>query len=607
VPHYINDRGSVEEICVTQRSYRPLQMHRIPYTDLTEAQVTQALRPAASGPVSKSPTSSVLAGTRLKIVTDGGPTLVYAFRSDRDLELSENSAKPVKAGYGALEDRSLVMVTHMLPGTQRGYTLVVDRATGLATVFETSFSGYATQELAAAAEAKREPQFRNGRRHREAQRRIWFGYVDKGVAAPTERHAFTNRLEGKGIHWAQDGDVEILEFYLSVTFSNFIELTRSGGELTYAAPSDYIMVNDHQFIYSRIECEFSGTFTLQLVDLFDMTQKGVRLGLTESDALEYYTYSGRGELTGQIASFEAFGNNAETRGPRRVYRPLETFDVMTDDEVKDQVLNHAHAFGDGKGSGAAGMGGYKSALATRFVGKSVTVRMDGAGPALDYEFTGERTLKWRYAGQASWRNAFYEMYEPDDELYFFAHLLDEEFPRSCAMVALDMKNGLATVVKGTTGTPFRNNETTPHYYFGTFKTEGSPTPPTYLRHGWTDEMVGECVTWNYQRGNPGLTSMHFYATPSAYSWIIFQPDGSGGMQWSSPGWYSRLRDGVYIMAWVEEACNGTLGVICFNQRLLHDAGFGFHVGRNGLSLSVIGARARHAGRFDIRKYLGLKA
>ena len=590
-----------------KRTYRSLQMHRIPYTDLSESQVTQALRAGAAGPASQSPVSNVLSGTRLKIVTDGGPVLAYTFRTAKDLELSENGGKPIKAAYGALEDRSLLLISHLVPGTQRGYQLVVDQHTGLATVFEVSFNGYAALEIAAAAEAKREPQFKNGRRNREVQRKVWFGYVDRGGLVPTARHTYTNRLEGKGLYWKQDTDIEILEFYVSVTFSNFIELSRFGGEMTVCAPTDYLMVNDHQFIYSRIECEFSGTFTLQLINLFDMTQKGVRLGLTEQDVLEYYLYTGQGSVTGQIASFEAFGNNGETRGPRRVYRPLETFEVMTDAEVKEQVLNHAHAFGDGQGSGAAGMGGYKSEVVTRFVGKGLSVNTGNDGPALEYTFTDERHLKWRYAGQANWRDAFYEMYEPDDELYFFAHLLDAEFPRSCAMVAFDMKNGLATVVKGTTGTPFRNNETTPHYDFGTFKAEGSPTPPTYLRHGWTDEMVGECVTWNYQRGNPGLTSLHFYATPSTYSWIIFQPDGSGGMQWSSPGWYSKLRDGVYLMAWVEEACNGTLGVICFNQRLMHDAGFGFHVGRNGLSLSVIGARARHAGKFDLKPYLGLKA
>ena len=590
---------------MAQRHYRPLQMHRIAYTDLTETQMTQLLRPTANGPSSRSVVSNALAGKRIKIVTDGGPILEYAFRNGRELELSENGGKTIKAKYGALESRSLVLISHMIPGTQRGYTLVVDQRTGLATAFEVFFSGYAAIETAAAAEAKRPPQFKMGRRNREAQRKIWFGYVDSD-GAPTARHTFTNRLEGKGIHWRQDNDIEILEFYLSIIYSNMIELTRFGGEMTTCAPSDYIMVNDHQFIYSRIECEFAGTFTLQLIDLFDMTQKGVRLGLNEKDELEYYLYTGQGEVVGQIASFEAFGNNAETRGARRVYRPLETFETMSDAEVKDQALNHAHSFGDGKGSGAAGMAGYKSEVVTRFAGKQLSIRMDN-GPAIDYDFVDGKKLKWRYAGDGHWREAWYEMYEPDEELYFFAHFLDAEFPRSCAMVALDMKNGLSTLLKGATGTPFRNNETHPTYYFGTFQTEGAPTPPTYLRHGWTDEMVGECVTWNYQRGNPGLSSMHFYATPSTYSWIIFQPDGSGGMQWSSPGWYSKLRDGVYIMAWVEEACNGTLGVICFNQRLMHDAGFGFHVGSRGLSLSVIGARARHAGKFNIKHYLGLKA
>jgi hypothetical protein len=592
---------------VVTRNYQPLQMHRIPYTDLTESQVSLALRATASGPSSKSPLSNVLVGKRLKIVTDDGPTLEYNFRTGRELELSESGGKAIKAGYGAMESRSLVLVSHMIPGTQRGYELVVDQHTGLATVFEVSFSGYAQQEIATAAAAtpKREPQFKNGRRNREVQRKIWFGYVDDGAAKPTARHSYTNRMEGKGIYWKQDTDIEILEFYLSITFSNFIELTRFGGEMTICAPSDYIMVSDHQFIYSRIECEFTGTQTLQIVDLFDMTQKGVRLGLTAKDELEYYMYTGKGEITGQTATFEVFGNNSETRGPRRVYRPLETFEVMTDDEVKEQVINHAHAFGDGKGSGAAGMGGYKSELITHFAGKKLTARMDN-GPVIEYDFTDGKKLQWRYEGNSNWREAWYEMYEPDDGLFFFAHLLDAEFPRSCAMVALDTKNGLSTIVKGTTGTRFRNNETTPTYYFGVYQMEGAPTPPQYLRHGWTDEMVGECVTWNYAPGNPGLTSMHFYATPSSYSWIIFQPDGSGGMQWSSPGWYSKLRDGVYIMAWVEEACNGTLGVICFNQRIMHDAGFGFHVGRNGLSLSVVGARARHAGKFEIEKHIGLK-
>ena len=582
---------------MSTRNYLPEPKHRFPFTALTEAQISQKLQAANNGPSSKSAFSTALSGKNLKIVTDNGLTLEYNIGSGRELSVSENGAAAVTSAYGALELTPLILISHLVPGTQRGYQVIIDQHSNLATVVETWFSGYEPAK-------------------REVQREVYYGYVDNGGEVPSTRHHITNRLEGKGIYWKQDNDVETLDFYCTVIFSNFVELTRTGGELTYAAPSDYIMINDHQFIYSRVEAEFSGLLTLYVLDLHQMTQAGVRLGFDEQDALEYYMFLGKGEVTGQIATFEVFGNNGEKiaygnrarpteKGARLVYRPLSTFPVMTDDEVRDQVLNHAHAFGDGAGSGAGGMGGYKSEQVDKMAGKSITVRMDNGGPVLEYQFVDKTNLKWRYEGDSNWRDAFYEMYEPDHELYFFAHFLDADFPRSCAMVALDMKNGLSTLVKGTTGTPYRNNETTPNYYFGIFEMQGI-IPPRYHRHGWTDELVGEAVTWNYQPGNPGLTSMHIYLTPNSYSWVIFLGDGSGGMQWTSPGWYSKLRDDVYIMAWVEEACNGTLGVICFNKRTMHDAGFGFHVGPNGLSLSVVGARARHAGKFNIEKFLGPK-
>ncbi len=304
------------------------------------------------------------------------------------------------------------------------------------------------------------------------------------------------------------------------------------------APADYIMINDHQFIYSRAEAELGGILTLYILDLHAMEQAGIRLGFDERDELEYYMFRGEGEVTGQIATFEEFGNNGEEipygdrqrptePGMRMVYRPLRTFPVMTDAEVKDQVLNHAHAFGEGEGSGAGGMGGYKTELVDKLVGKSLTIRMDNDGPAIEYIFDELRKLRWRYEGDSNWRKDSYEAYEPDEELYFFAHFLDAEYPRSCAMVALDMKTGLSTLLKGTTGTPYRNNETHPAYYFGIFEMEGI-IPARYHRHGWTDELVGEAVTWNYQPGRGGLSSMHVYATPNSYSWTIFMPDGSLG-------------------------------------------------------------------------------
>ena len=62
--------------------------------------------------------------------------------------------------------------------------------------------------------------------------------------APTARHGITNRIEGKGFYWKQDTGIETIEHYPSVMFSNFVELTRFGGELSFCGPSDYIKISD---------------------------------------------------------------------------------------------------------------------------------------------------------------------------------------------------------------------------------------------------------------------------------------------------------------------------------------------------------------------------
>jgi hypothetical protein len=86
------------------------------------------------------------------------------------------------------------------------------------------------------------------------------------------------------------------------------------------------------------------------------------------------------------------------------------------------------------------------------------------------------------------------------------------------------------------------------------------------------------------------------------SWIIFQDSGAGGMQWSGPSGQVKIRDGLYYIYWLEEACNGTLGTIVINMRTMHDAGIGYHCGNEGLSMSPVGAHARHAGRFDVARF-----
>src|SRR5690349_8191960 len=143
-------------------------MHRIQYTKLTRPQITEKLTPAAlTGPTSASPLSDALAGKSLKINTDGGSQLTYTFKSRNKLVLQEQGHGRIESGYGALTLNGVILFSHLIPGSQRGYTVVIDQRSNLATVMEVWFSGY--------------------KDNREVQRELHYGYVEvAGKEAPKE-------------------------------------------------------------------------------------------------------------------------------------------------------------------------------------------------------------------------------------------------------------------------------------------------------------------------------------------------------------------------------------------------------------------------------------
>jgi hypothetical protein len=578
---------------MTGTPYPKEQLHRYPFTKLTPQQIADKLKPAGvAGPASASPPSDAFAGKQIRIVTDKGPTLAYRFKSANRLSVVENGAAAVDAGYGAQTMGDIAVLTHLMPGSQRGYALVIDQSSGLATVFELWFSGYQD--------------------NREVQREIYQGYLDQpGKEAPAARHVSTNRLEGHGYHWTLDNGVETLEFYPSAAYSNFVELTRLGGELSFCAPSDYIKITDDDYIYARVECEFSGTFTLYVLDLNRVQQVGLRLGFNASDALEYYTFHGRGEWLGQIAQFEKFGDikgdvvpppAGSPKGARRVYRPLATLPKMSKAQVDEAVAKKSTVFA--AGSAAAGspqMAGNSLPSTSWLAGKSFTLRYDD-GPVMEYKVDDAETLNWRKDGGA-WTQARTKAWEPAPGVIVFGHLLDGEPNHDGHSIVADFSQGLVTCFNGFLNTPYFANEAGVKIRFGVIEMEGL-VPPQYRRHKLTDELVGHALSWNYA---PGLTSMHLYTTPHSMSWIIFTDAGAGGLEWSGPANYVKIRDGLYFMYWLEEACNGTLGTIVINMKTMHDAGIGYHCGENGLSMSAVGAHARHAGRFDITRFYQVKS
>ena len=163
-----------------------IPMHRFKYTKLTKEQIGKKLKATASGPKCQSGLSDVLAGKSLKIVTQNGPVLEYAFRNKNSLTLSENGGRRIRAGYGALPLRQIVFFSHMIPNTQKGYHVFVDQDTHLATVVEVWFSSGRKERTLGRKEITVDD--------REAQRQFYFGYV---AVRSRPRHCITTPTASK--------------------------------------------------------------------------------------------------------------------------------------------------------------------------------------------------------------------------------------------------------------------------------------------------------------------------------------------------------------------------------------------------------------------------
>ena len=104
-------------------------MFRINYSQLGLAEVRAAVL-AGGGPVSAGPLSEKLVSKEVRILLDdegiAPPALSYSFPAADRLVLTENGGAPVECPYGALELGDIVLFAHMIPGTLRGYTAVLD-------------------------------------------------------------------------------------------------------------------------------------------------------------------------------------------------------------------------------------------------------------------------------------------------------------------------------------------------------------------------------------------------------------------------------------------------------------------------------------------------
>jgi hypothetical protein len=565
------------------------------YTPLTAEQILAKLKPTPAVK-SASPLSEALSGKSLKIVLDKGPTLEYTFESKNKLKFSEGGAAPVAVSYSAKELDEIILFTHLIPGTVRGYGIVYDTKTNLVTAFELWFCGFEKDK-------------------REVWRHFMFGYVDTGAPAPEKRHALTNRIEGKGTYWKNDNGVEMLYFFPSVVWSSFVELSDPLGGITITAPSDYIKIDDRLYIYSRAEQEYSGTLTLEVIDLFTVRHIGLRLGFDKNDALDYVMYYGEGEVTGQSTNLEPLTDygteipyderhrkqiNDQNKGSRPSYRPRFMHKDYTKAEVDEVIKTNSKVF-----EGRSIMSSFNTMEASDYMaGKKFMLRYDD-GPAWEYDIIDSKHLKWREKGEKAWHSEIYEGYEAAKDIILFSHICTGTDPQRCLTQAVDFSKALTTCVDAQIGNGRKPWEVGHRAIFGVLDIKGGPTPPAVERHGFTTELVGRAFAWTY---GDLMQSIHVYSTPESYSWTIILPRNAGGWMWSSPCLYVKLRDDAFLMSWTEDACNGNQGTFILNPWIMHDGGFFFGIGdtspdgKSDMHLTPMGAFARPLHGFDIMKY-----
>ena len=563
------------------------------YADLSAEYILSALG-ALPCPSSVSPLFAGLAGDGLTAHFDSGVTLTLAASDETTLTIQENDGAPITAAYKAMKLREALLLHVMLPGTLRSWNLVIDTKTRAATAFEIWFGGDAPIPF------------------REMQREIHRGYITcaKSADPVSLRHLPTNRLENKGTYWKDDCGCEELDFYPSVCCASFVELNRPRGGLTIVNPADYLKISDNLYIFSRTECEFSGTFVLEVLDFYRVEKIGLRIGFDEKNVLDYRMYKACGKITGQGATLEKLNDYGEApfaerlasmpqkKGLRMVYRPSQLHPPrgLTIEDVREMVSkNGAHTF-DLPG-GFEGEHPNLMELTDLLVGKTFTVRFD-EGTAWEYRVHSKTELSWRSESETSWHEEVYQGFEIAEELVVFSHFHTGDPYMRCVCVCIDFKNRLSTCIDAWLGNSFAPYQAAHRAIFGVLEMDGIE-PPRRQRQGFTTDLVGKMIAWNY---NASVSSMHVYSSPHSYSWTIYSESGAGGPMWSSPCLYVKLREDAYLMSWTEDGNNGSQGILIYNPNLMHDVGFFYQFETDYVKLHSFGAYARKIGELDILPY-----
>jgi hypothetical protein len=179
-------------------TFPTVQMHRTRLTALSPDRARAASVSSHGAGRVAAPPSHALAGTSMRIVTAGGPVLNYEFTSSNGLTLREGNGLPVSSCYGAIEQQHMVVFSHKIPDSARGYTVVIDRNTRRATVFESPVDGEgASSGVDDRLQVLDSP--------REAQRQVYFGHIAPSAPCEPRQRRQARLFRAQPVCWRRQG------------------------------------------------------------------------------------------------------------------------------------------------------------------------------------------------------------------------------------------------------------------------------------------------------------------------------------------------------------------------------------------------------------------
>ena len=204
--------------------------------------------------------------------------------------------------------------------------------------------------------------------------------------------------------------------------------------------------------------------------------------------------------------------------------------------------------------GQASIAQYDMPRNYELAGREFTFAMDD-GHDIALRFADRDKVEWRCDG-GDLQAAGYLCAKGDDTTYLLTYEEEGAAKRTNHTWVIDLENWLVTRIYSVIGEhPKHEYLITPKYEFGVIVREGVQHK-SYPRHGFTDEMSGNVVQWNYG----GMETVHVYYCSDYYR-ITYPPEKASSRVFNEamarlpssdePVAYIKIKEGMYLFSLTE--------------------------------------------------------